>query len=192
MELNSDIAKKSFAGARSPFARKARGVFVAAMALSAALSFSPITSVVQEARSATAGVPFRGSVTTANACTIIIQQNGTFGLSANGRVLSSKLAGGVAGVADIVSGANYFISATTFPFFTQFPPLGNNNTTFQSTFSGQDISRGRTFADQPGTTPVRLRGGNSTTRVNVHLIATRTGTPFPAGNYRGVVVVRCE
>lgn len=192
MEVNRDIPKKSFGGARLPFAQKARGVFVAAMALCAALSFSPNTSIVQEAYSATAGVPFRGSVTTANACTIIVRQDGTFGLSANGMVLSSKLAGGIAGIADIISGSNYFISATTFPFFTQFPPLGNNNTTFQSRFSGQSISRGRTFAERPGTNRVRLRTGNSTTRVNVHLIATRTGTPFPAGNYRGVVVVRCE
>lgn len=138
------------------------------------------------------GIPFGGAVSTANVCTIVVTQTGIFVPNAAKTIMSSKFTGGRPGIANVISGSNYYVSASTYPFFTSYPPDGNTNTTFQVRHSGQNISRGRTYSERPGSTRVRLRTGNSTTRVSLHLIATRTGTPFPAGNYTGEVVLRCE
>jgi hypothetical protein len=150
-------------------------------------------SGANEARAATGGVQFRGSIAQTNICAIIVNNDGRLGVNPTQRQLSSKLTGGQAASADIVSTTNYFISAIAAPTFAIAPAGGNTNTTLVSRYSGQNISRGRTFAERLGTSRVRLRTGPSRTRLTVHLIANRTGaTSFPAGAYRGVVTLRCE
>jgi hypothetical protein len=159
---------------------------IAGVAAFAALACASVS------HSATGGIVFRGSVTRNNSCAINVINDGILGLNGGLSLMSSKIAGGSAAVADIVSTTNYRISAIVTPGFTVSPAGGNTSTTFQARYSGQNINRGRNFAERVGTSRVRLRTGNSTTRVSVHLIATRTGSSFPSGHYEGTVTLRCE
>ena len=145
-----------------------------------------------DAFAATSSVIFSGSVTVNNTCSINVINDGRFGLSANARQLSSKLAGGLSAKADIVSTRNFRISAIAVPTLTSHPVGGNTGVTMASRYSGQSISNGRTFGERNGTSRVTLRNGLSTTRVTVHLSATRTGSAFPSGYYQGTVTIRCE
>ena len=156
-------------------------------------AFSLVLALAATSASATTeGIPFVGNITDPNRCAINVLSDGQFGISADFHTLSSKLPGGVGGVADVTSSRPYDITVEALPFFTHFPGGGNTNTTFEARFSGVSIDRGRDFAEQSGSTPVRTRGGTTTTRVTTQLIATRTGSAFPSGNYTGTVVVRCE
>ena len=145
-----------------------------------------------DAFAAIASVTFSGNVTVNNTCSINVINDGRFGLSANARQLSSKLAGGLAARADIVSTRNFRISAIAVPTLTSYPVGGNVGVTMASRYSGQSISNGRTFGERNGTSRVTLRNGLSTTRVTVHLSATRAGSAFPSGFYQGTVTIRCE
>jgi hypothetical protein len=158
--------------------------------LAALVALVTVTSSTNQAVSA--GVEFRSEVTPPNACTVLVRRDGDLGLSGDKKVLSSKIAGGLSGIADVFSSGAYDLYAETTGYFSTSPALGNLNTTVVSLFSGIDIFRGRTFAEQDGSIPVTLRRGISITRVNVNLVATRTGSDFPGGDYTGTVVVRCE
>ncbi len=149
---------------------------------------APVTNAYAEAQ----GVYFGAQLSSPNACTINVIRDGNFGVSADKKILSSKLAGGLSAIADVTSQMPYLVSAIPYNYFTQGPANANLSTTFEARFSGTDIFRGRTFAEQLGTNAVRLRGNLSITRLNIHLIATRTGSSFPSGTYEGTVTVRCE
>jgi hypothetical protein len=139
-----------------------------------------------------AGVEFTGKITVTNACTVTVRNHGALGLSADKKTLSSKISGGSSGIADVQSNGPYDVYAETSGKFSIFPAGGNIGTVVSSFFSGIDIYRGRNFAEQSGAIPVKLRGGTSVTRLNVHLVANRTGSVFPGGQYQGIVVIRCE
>jgi hypothetical protein len=113
------------------------------------------------------------------------------GVSPDTRQLSSKIAGGQPGIADIASMRNYDISVDGPSFFMDAPGGGNDAVTFTTTYSGTSINRGRDFAEQPGSNKVKLRGATSITRVNIHLVANKP-TGFPGGTYRAITTVRCE
>jgi hypothetical protein len=138
------------------------------------------------------GVLFVGNITDANRCVVNIINDGHLALSSDMRTLSSKLAGGWGGVADVTSSRAYDMTVEAVPFFTQSPSGGNDNTTFEARFSGVSINKGVNFAERAGNIPVKTLGANSTTRITAQLIATRTGSSFPGGNYQGQVIVRCE
>ena len=159
---------------------------VPALAALAALALSADPS-----RAAQGDVPFQGSVTEPNACTIIVDQGGTMIPTADATQMSSSFAGGVPGIARIISFANYWISVDAPASFDTAPPDGFTGVTFAATYSGQSIFRGRTFTERPGSSLVRLRGGFSITQVTVNLTATKPDT-FPAGNYLAQATVRCE
>lgn len=150
------------------------------------LLFAPL------ADAATGNVTFTSTVSINNSCSILVVNNGRFGIAANVRQLSSKLVGGQAAVANIVSTTNYRISAIANPVLTSSPAGGGTGVTLASRYSGQSVSNGRTFSERNGTSRVRLRNGLSTTRVTVHLSATRVGSAFPSGYYQGAVTLRCE
>ena len=143
------------------------------------------------ASTAQGNINFWGNITTNNACVITLVQSGVLGVSTDGRQLSSKIAGGQPGIADIASMRNYDISVDGPSFFMEAPNGGNDEVTFTTTYSGQSINRGRDFAEQPGSNKVKLRGATSTTRVNINLVASKT-TGFPGGTYRAITTVRCE
>jgi type 1 fimbria pilin len=143
------------------------------------------------ANAAQGNVQFWGNITVNNSCVITLVRNGQMAPSTDLRQLSSKLAGGMSGVADITSLRSYDVSVDAPSFFITAPGTGNNGVAFATTFSGTSIYRGVAFAEQPGGQKVRLNNGYSVTRVNVHLAANRP-TSFPAGNYAAITTVRCE
>ena len=144
------------------------------------------------AEAATGSVVFTGNVTAQNQCQITVVNDGTFGLSADRRTLSSKIAGGSAAVATVRSTRRYDVTAIALPTFTLFPNSGDQNVTFQSRWAGLSLQNGFTFAERDGNISFRTPLGLSRTQLTVNLIATRTGSEYPSGYYQGVVVIRCE
>lgn len=167
------------------------GIGSRTMAVAALLAAS-VASGSAPVFAATGNVTFEGTIDTNASCAITVQQNGRFGISSDFKSLSSKIAGGQVGIADVLAIGSYDISATTFPTFTAAPSGGTTGTTLQSLFSGTSLLFGVNFAERPGTSPVTLPAGLSYTRVNAHLVASRVGSAFPTGFYQGIVVVRCE
>lgn len=156
--------------------------------------FALFSAVVSSSHvfAASQGVQFTSQVSTPNTCTIVVIRDGGFGISIDKKILSSKLPGGLSATADVISGRNYRVTAQAPTGFDLGPANAALNTAFEARFSGVDISRGRNFIERNGSVAERLRGGSSTTRVSMHLIATRTGSTFPSGTYRGTVILRCE
>jgi hypothetical protein len=148
--------------------------------LFAVATFLSIIGLASQAPAASQGVQFTSQVSSPT------------GISTDKKVLSSKISVGLSAIADITSGSNYNVTAEAPSGFSVGPSDSALNTTFAARFSGIDVFRGRTFAERSGSSAVTLRTGISITRLNVHLIATRTGSQFPSGTYEGTVVVRCE
>jgi hypothetical protein len=171
-------------GARHTEGRRLGG---RALALAAALAIVRPDA----AAAAQANVYFNGNLTTNNPCVILVDQAGTLAANSSATQLSSKLPGGQSGIARVVSLSNYWISVDEVNFFTSSPPNGSDNTTFTALFSGQNIFRGRTFAERPGNSPVRLRNGYSITQLTVNLVVDKPDG-FPAGDYDTFTIVRCE
>ena len=146
----------------------------------------------QPAVAKTAGVNFGINIAVNNSCTVLLIQNGTMAANAAFNQLSSRIAGGTSGIADVVSQRAYDVTVGAYNYFPTSPSTGSDNTTFTPTFAGTSISRGLTFAERPGNQAVRLRGGNSTTRITVNLVVDKLTGTFPAGNYSATTIVRCE
>jgi hypothetical protein len=191
MRVQLNFKNKDGVRVRSAKNGHCSGLFSARYLIIAAM-MSPLCALFASTQSSAATVEFSANVTPPNACTIVVQRDGLFGVSADQQILSSKLPGGQSGIADVYSSANYSLTAETTGLFTTSPSGGNLNTTFEARFSGVDIFRGRTFSERNGSFQVNLRGGTSITRANVHLIATRTGSAFPGGDYVANVTLRCE
>jgi hypothetical protein len=137
-------------------------------------------------------VVFYGSVTTNNNCAIVVNQNGTLGVRPDFMQLSSKLAGGLPGIATVTAFGSFRLSAVTPSVYLLGPVGANTNVTRQVLFSGvKTFGGGATFAEHDASIPERING-NSVTRVNLNFVGTRTGTAYPNGHYQAVVVLRCE
>lgn len=162
--------------------------WIARSAFGLALVCAPVSPL----SATTQGIQFTSQVSAPNACTIVVIRDGDFGVSADKKILSSKIAGGLSAIADVISGRNYRVTAEAPTGFNLGPSNAALNTVFEARFSGVSVSRGRDFAERNGSVAERLRGGASTTRVTMHLVATRTGSTFPSGIYEGTVVLRCE
>lgn len=157
-----------------------------------ALCVASALSSATPSHATTGNVVFEGTIDTNASCSVTVRQNGRFGVSGDLKTMSSKIAGGQVGLADVLAFGNYQVSAVTLPFFSSAPAGGNAGTTFQSLFSGASLLLGANFAEQAGNSPVNLPVGLSYTRISAHLVATRTGSTFPTGFYQGTIVVRCE
>lgn len=162
-----------------------------AAAASAAL-MAMFEAGIAPAFAASGNVTFEGTIDTNASSTVTVRQNGRFGISSDFRTLSSKIAGGQVGIADVFAMGSYSVSATMFPILNAAPSGGTMGTMLQPLFSGTSILLGANFAERPGTSPVALPLGVSLTRINTHLVATRTGSMFATGLYQGIIVVRCE
>ena len=140
---------------------------------------------------ATSNVVFNANITANNRCTIVVEQDGALGVASNLRQLSSKIAGGSAGVARVTGQGRYDISAVTASVFAIGPTDANTGVTRQVLYSGARISGGgATFAEKDGSLLTRVTGQHST-RVTMHYVANRP-TAFPGGHYEAIVVLRCE
>lgn len=121
-------------------------------------------------------------------CAITITQTGQLTASPDNMELSSRLVGGTAGKADVTAtNGSYSISIDPTTGFNLAPPDGSSNTAFSSTFSATGATN---FAETPGQFPQKIKMGNSV--IEAHFIATRSPDAFPAGNYSGELILRCE
>ncbi|RWM08828.1 MAG: hypothetical protein E5X80_02475 [Mesorhizobium sp.] len=128
-------------------------------------------------------------------CTIMIGASGTMKSNPAINIFGSKQAGGSSAGATITASSTlcsilnlldcYSVSAPAPIAFTSAPSGGDTNVTFDTVFrldgSGVDI---------PGSSPQRVINGTHT--IQVDLTATKSSGIFPAGNYQGMVTVRCE
>ncbi|WP_189545677.1 hypothetical protein [Mesorhizobium sp. M2E.F.Ca.ET.209.01.1.1] len=128
-------------------------------------------------------------------CTIMIGASGTMKSNPAINIFGSKQAGGSSAGATITANSLlctilnlldcYSVSAPAPIAFTSAPSGGDTNVTFDTVFrldgSGVDI---------PGSSPQRVTNGIHT--IQVDLTATKSPGIFPAGNYQGMVTVRCE
>ncbi len=134
------------------------------------------------------GVPFGANVAQRHFCQILVLNPGVLAPSADFLELSSKQAGGSAGIAELTATNGSFWLSTDAPTgFTTMPTGGDTGVVFSSTYQ---TSGDTTTPETPGTTSTKLKRG--VTQASVHMIANRSGSVFPAGNYSGEVTVRCE
>lgn len=145
-----------------------------------------------DAISARGNVVFNGQIAQNNSCAIMVQQNGVLAIRPDYRQLSSKLAGGTPGSADVIGLGNFNLSATTPAVFSVGPFDANTNVTRQALFSGTNLlGGGATFAERDGAILAPITGV-SWTRLALNFVATKTGPAFSTGHYEALVVVRCE
>jgi hypothetical protein len=103
-------------------------------------------------------------------CAIVVTQPGSLAASPDNMELSSRQAGGRPGIAQI--------TATNSSFdLTIDPPSG-----FNLAPSGG--------AEASGAFPMDIKRGVS--QIEANFVATRNGSPFPAGQYSAELVLRCE
>lgn len=153
---------------------------------------------------ASGDIPFTGGPGIGSEiCIVEVINAGTLAPRLNFRRLSSKEAGGSAGMAIVTSrkfgagsgaGARFRVSLDEPTSFDSAPVGGNDNVVFRTRFSGTSISNGRNFGERRGTRSVGLpRLGTTITQIDAHLIARKTGgNIFEAGDYSATAVLRCE
>lgn len=132
-------------------------------------------------------------------CTIVVTRQGILTVNPNIDVLGSKLTGGRSAQASIaiqpgLLGATcsllqilvcFSLTVVQPASFAQAPSGGSAGVSFTTTMriNGAALER-------PQGTPVTVLNGNHT--VDIDLTATRSSGIFPAGQYQGVVTLRCE
>ncbi len=166
--------------------------FRCAIMFAAAIFCSQSALMAPPARAQTGSIPFAGVVDARDFCAIVLIEPGTLAPSVDGLLLSSKETGGVAATADVHSGKNKKVSVDAPSSFITMPPDGNTNVTFETFHSGTSILAGKNYAEVPGTKQIPVTGNNSITRVSINLVATRTVTTFPGGDYTAEAILRCE
>lgn len=144
---------------------------------------------VLETTSAQQGVVFGGTVGLRHFCQIILMNPGTITPSPDLMELSSKQTGGTAGRAEITTtnGSFSVISVDAPPTFQVAPTNGDTGVTFAASY----LASGATLVTETSGT-VQTQLGNGVTLLDVHLVASRVGTPFPQGAYNAVTTVLCE
>lgn len=152
-----------------------------AMCLLAAGMFSPSSASQQ-------GIVFGVTVGIRQYCQIVVTQSGTMTTNAGLTELSSKQPGGAQGQAEVTTtNGSFNISVDAPTSFSTMPTDGDTGVTYATSYS---LSGATTAPETAGTVTTKAKRG--VTDVAVDLVATRTGSIFPAGNYTGVTVLRCE
>ncbi|RUX07126.1 hypothetical protein EOA30_09150 [Mesorhizobium sp. M8A.F.Ca.ET.059.01.1.1] len=128
-------------------------------------------------------------------CTIMVGASGTMTANPAIGILGSKQAGGSSANATVVASSLlcsilnlldcYSVSAPAPAAFSSAPSGGGANVTFASVYrlDGSGV-------DNNGGVPQRVVNG--THAMQIDLTATKSSGIFPAGNYQGIVTVRCE
>ena len=121
-------------------------------------------------------------------CQITLLQAGNLAASIDNMALSSRLAGGAAGIANVETDKqNYEISIDAMQGFNQSPIGGSDDMNMSVLYSGTGSTN---FSETAGNLSVGLNKG--ITRVETHLVAVRNTDPFPAGDYGAELILRCE
>lgn len=148
-------------------------------------------AVPMQANAVTEGVPFEGTVT--STCIINVNNGGTLVADAGFQNLSSSLAGGIAGDADIIATGNgYNVSIDVPANFSTEPATDLTTETLSGSFSTTGASSVSGSATG-GNSSANQSLSNGTTDVTVNLAASKTGSDvFVAGTYEATITLRCE
>ncbi len=134
------------------------------------------------------GIPFGVTVGVRQYCQIVVTQSGTLTTNAGLTELSSKQPGGAQGLAEITTtNGSYWVSVDAPTTFSSMPTSGDTGVSFATSYS---LSGATTAPETAGTVTTKAKKG--VTDVAVDFVASRAGSIFPAGNYTGVAVLRCE
>lgn len=140
------------------------------------------------ALAANQGVNFGITVGVRHYCQIVLTQQGTMAVDSGATVLGSKEPGGSAATAEITTTrGSYSVSLDAPTTFDAMPTGGDTGVTFATNYS---MTGATTSPEVPGTTSTKAKKG--LTSVTMDLTATRSAGVYPAGNYSGVAVLRCE
>lgn len=154
-----------------------------------ALLFSAVTlSATIPLEAATRNIVFNAAISTAGNCAITVRFNGTLGVSANVRQLSSKIAGGSQASADIFMSGRHRVSVDTPGVFAIAPSGGDTGVTRTTSWNGNILPGGVSWPER--TTPLGFIGTGSI-RTYIHYVANRPSA-FPNGHYQALSVIRCE
>jgi hypothetical protein len=163
--------------------------FRTAMLAGLTIIFSAATlSGTSPLEAATRNIVFNAAITTAGNCAITVRNNGTLGVSANVRQLSSKIAGGSEASADIFMSGRHRVSVDTPGVFAIAPNGGDTGVTRTTSWRGNILPGGTSWPER--TTPLGFIGTGSI-RTYVHYVANRPDS-FPNGSYQALSVIRCE
>ncbi|MEX0347313.1 MAG: hypothetical protein AB3N20_20495 [Rhizobiaceae bacterium] len=120
-------------------------------------------------------------------CMVVVGNPGALAPAIGNVALSSKVAGGYSGTAQITTtNASYSAFLEAPVAFVASPNL-NGPVTFSGEFSGNGATNFATILS-PGN--VRLKRG--TTNISADLTATIQGSSFASGHYAAQLVLRCE
>lgn len=120
-------------------------------------------------------------------CMVVVGNPGTMAAAIGNASLSSKVAGGYSGTAEITTtNASYRASIIGPSSFINSPNL-TGPVTFQAEFSGAGATN---FFNVPSLTEVKLKNG--VTSIKADLTAKIEGAVFAAGNYQAEMTLRCE
>ena len=151
-----------------------------------------LTGSNANAYASSTGITFYGYVPVDNRCTIVVLQDGTLATNPTGNQLSSLLANGTSGIAEVTAKRQYEISVDAPTSFSSGPQGAGNNVTYTTYFSGTALDkRGLNFPMREGSDPVTTATLQSRTQITVDLVADRPDH-FPAGNYTAYTTIRCE
>ncbi len=121
-------------------------------------------------------------------CAVIVGSDGQLAASPEANELSSINYGGRAGQAEVVASNNSYTLSIDRPLGFSLAPIGaNDSVIIKTSFSGFGAT---SFSSTPGSIPVRLKQGSTT--VSANLVATKTISLFPPGQYRAEIILRCE
>ncbi len=121
-------------------------------------------------------------------CAIIITSDGHLSAVPGGNELSSTSFGGRPGQAEIVaSNSSYTLSIDAPLGFSLAPVGGNDSILVRTSYSGFGATN---FSNTPGSVPIRIKRGS--TMVSANMVAIKAYDPFPAGDYRANLTLRCE
>ena len=120
-------------------------------------------------------------------CMVVVGNPGTIAPAIGNVSLSSKVAGGYSGTADITTTNSSYRASVVAPAGFVTSPNLDGPVTFLAEFSGTGATN---FFNVPSLTEVKLKRG--TTNIKADLTANIQGAAFASGHYQAEVMLRCE
>lgn len=120
-------------------------------------------------------------------CMVVVGNPGTIAPAIGNAAMSSKVAGGYSGTAEITATNSSYRATIMAPAGFSSSPNLSAPVTFEAEFSGTGATN---FFNTPGLTEVRIKRG--VTSISADLTAKIHGSVFAAGSYQAEITLRCE
>ena len=143
--------------------------------------------LLEDGEISTSALIERAAAANKHICMVVVGNAGALAPAIGNVALSSKVAGGYSGTAQITTTNGSFSAALEAPVAFVSSPNLNGPVTFSGEFSGNGATNFATVVS-PGN--VRLKRG--TTNISADLTATIQGSSFASGHYTAQLVLRCE